>query len=96
MFRSLVLARDDGLWGRPGMKVEKYIEDMKTHNCISTTMIATPQIYLCTSSLARTRDLMSATSTKHDIKVKEKNNAHDTHNAYSGCSDPWSGPGMTA
>ena len=28
----MVLARDDGLGGRPGMKVEKYIEDMKTHN----------------------------------------------------------------
>ena len=54
------------------MKVAKYIEDMKTHNCISTTMIAIPQIYMYTSSLARTRDLMSATSTKHDIKVKRR------------------------
>ena len=65
------------------MKVAKYIEDMKTHNCISTTMIAIPQIYMCTSSLARTRDLMSATSTKLNTKVKEKNNAYDTHTAYS-------------
>ena len=39
---------------------------------------------------------MSATSTKHDIKVKEKNNAHDTCTAYSGRLDPWSQPGMTA
>ena len=39
---------------------------------------------------------MKATSTKLDTKVKEKNNTHDTHTAYSGCSDPWSRPGMTA
>ena len=39
---------------------------------------------------------MSATSTKDDTKVKEKNNAHDTCTAYSGRLDPWSQPGMTA
>ena len=44
-------------------------------------MIAIPQIYMCTSSLARTRDLMSATSTKLNTKIKEKNNALDTHTA---------------
>ena len=59
-------------------------------------MIAIPQIYMYTSSLAKTRDLMSATSTKLNTKVKEKNNAHDTCTAYSGRLDPWSGPGMTA
>ena len=39
---------------------------------------------------------MSATSTKLNTKIKEKNNAHDTCTAYSGRLDPWSQPGMTA
>ena len=59
-------------------------------------MIAIPQIYMYTSSLAGTRDLMFATRTKLNTKVKEKNNDHDTFTAYSGRLDPWSWPGMTA
>lgn len=42
-------------------------------------MEATPKIYMHTPSLARTRDLMFATSTKLNTKVKEKNNTHDTY-----------------
>ena len=78
------------------MKVEKYIEDMKTHNShINDNDSDTTNLH-GTSSLAGTRDLMSATSTKLNTKVKEKNYAHDTYTAYSGCLDPWSWPGMTA
>lgn len=68
----------------------KHIEDMKTYHLnIDNNGGDTTNLH-GTSSLARTRDLMSATSTKHDIKVKEKNNTHDTCTAYSGRLDPWS------
>ena len=72
------------------MKVAKYVEDMKTHNLhINNNDSDTTNLH-GTSSLARTRDLMSATSTKLNTKVKEKNNAHDTCTAYSDRLDPWS------
>lgn len=59
-------------------------------------MIAIPQIYMCTSSLARTWELCPRQAQSSAQKAREKNNAHDTYTAYSGCLDPWSGPGMTA
>jgi len=78
------------------MKVAKYVEDMKTYHLYTNDNDSDTTNLHGTSSLARTRDLMSATSTKLNTKVKEKNNAHDTCTAYSGRLDPWSGPGMTA
>ena len=72
------------------MKATKYVEDMKTYHLnIDNNDSDTTNLH-GTSSLARTRDLMSATSTKLNTKIKEKNNAYDTHTAYSGRLDPWS------
>ena len=72
------------------MKVAKYVKDLKTYHLnIDNNGSDTTNLH-GTSSLARTRDLMFATSTKLNTKVKEKNNAHDTCTAYSGRLDPWS------
>ena len=61
--------------------MEKYVEDMKTYHLYTNDNDSDTTNLHGTSSLAGTRDLMFATSTKHDIKVKEKNCDHDTHTA---------------
>ena len=48
----------------------------------------------CSSSLARTRDLMPATSNKLGSKVREQNTAHESNIAFYFLV-PWSRPGMT-
>ena len=58
-------------------------------------MLARPQHLNVTSSLARTRDLMLATSNKLGSKVREQNTAHESNIAFY-FLDPWSRPGMTA
>ena len=59
-------------------------------------MIAIPQIYMERHPWLGPGTLCQRHEQNQAQKAREKNNAHDTHNAYCGRLDPWSGPGMTA
>ena len=70
-------------------------EQYTLSSAILTDVLARQQQLNVTSSLARTRDLMSATGTKLGSKACEQNNAHESNTVFY-VLDPWSGPGMTA
>ena len=59
-------------------------------------MEATPQIYMERHPWLGPGTLCPRQAQSSAQKAREKNNAHDTHTAYSDRLDPWSSPGMTA